>query len=297
MPTRNVSSVALFRDGELFMFDCGEGTQVQIARSNLRPGALCGIFLTHFHGDHVNGLPGMLGTLTLNQRDAPLPLVGPKGLQSWLKALRDVHILHTGFRLNIQEVEQPGVVFRGDGFRIEAMALNHRVPCWGYTMIEDDRPGRFNVEKARALGVTPGPMFGELQRGQSITLDNGTEVHPDQVLGAARPGLKIAFVWDTVPCANTIALAQDADILIHESTYPGGQERMAHKRKHATSADAARCARDANVKQLILTHFSQKHMRLSDFVDSARKIFPNTIAAHDLMEYEVTRVDERSGDA
>lgn len=293
VPTRNVSSVALFREGELFMFDCGEGTQVQIARSNLRPGALKAIFLTHFHGDHVNGLPGLLGTLTLNQRDDVMNLIGPKGLNRWLKALRDVNILHTGFKLNVQEVDAPGVVYKGDGFRIETMPLNHRIACWGYAMIEDDRPGRFNVEAARALGVSPGPMFGQLQRGQSVELEDGTIVKPEQVLGQARPGLKIAFCWDTVPCEAAIELARGADVLIHESTYPGGEERMAHKRKHSTSADAARCAKAAGVKQLILTHFSQKHMRLGEFLDRAKKIFPNTIAAHDLMEYELQRVDER----
>ena len=123
------------------------------------------------------------------------------------------------------------------------------------------------------------------------TLDDGTIIHPEQVLGEARPGLKVAFCWDTVPCDNAIALAQDADVLIHESTYLGGQERMAHKRKHSTAADAARCAKAAGVGRLILTHFSQKHMRLNDFVDDARKIFPNTIAAHDLMSLELQRRD------
>ena len=289
VPSRNVSSVALFRDGETFMFDCGESTQVQLARSPLRPGALAGIFLTHYHGDHVNGLPGFLGTLTLNQREDSLPLVAPRGLRRWLKVLRETNILGTGFRLQITEVTENGVVLRGDGYRIEAVALDHRVDCFGYAFVEDARPGRFDVDTARSLGVPPGPMFGMLQRGQEVTLEDGTVVRPDQVLGEARPGLRIAYCCDTRPCDGAIELARDADILIHESTYPAGQERTAHKRGHSTSGDAARCARDAGARKLILTHFSQKHPRLEDFLSGARKIHSDVIAARDLMEFEVTR--------
>lgn len=294
VPSRNVSGVGLFREGELYMFDCGEGTQVQIARSPMRPGALSGIFLTHFHGDHVNGLPGLLGTLTLNSRDDTLPLVGPVGLRAWLKTLREVGILNTGFKLAIQEIESSGVVFQGEGFRIETAPLNHRIDCWGYSYIEDERPGRFDVETAKALGVPAGPLFGRLQRGETISLEDGTQIRPDQVLGQSRPGLKIAFVWDTSPCEEAPRFAQGADVLVHESTYLAGDERTAHKRKHSTAGDAARCAKEAGVRQLVLTHFSQKHNRLQEFVDGAREIFPNTIAAHDFMELEVHRVDQRS---
>lgn len=294
VPNRNVSAVGLFREGELFLFDCGEGTQNQIARSNLRPGALAGIFLTHFHGDHVNGLPGLLGTLTLNNRDHVLPLRGPVGLKAWLKTLREVGILNTGFKMDVEEIEAAGTVYRGEGFRIDAVSLNHRVDCWGYSLIEDERPGRFDVERAKALGVPPGPLYGKLQRGESVVLESGLEVSPEDVLGEARPGLKICFIWDTMPCAQAVEFAQGADILIHESTYPAGDERTAHKRGHSTAGDAARCARDAGVRQLVLTHFSQKHNRLQEFVDGAKPIFANTVAAYDFMELEVERADQRS---
>lgn len=288
-PHRNVSSVALFKDGDLLMFDCGEGTQMQLARAPLRPGALKGVFLTHFHGDHVNGLPGFIGSLALNQRDDSLTIVGPKGLKKWFRTLRELNILWPGFPIELTEVEEPGTIFEGDGYRVEAHPLKHRITTWGYAYIEDPRPGRFDVEKAKALGIPPGPLFGALQRGQAITLEDGRVIAPEWVVGPSRPGLKIAYCTDTIPCDAAVELARDADLLIHESTYPGGEERLAHERGHSTSADAARCAVAANAKKLVLTHLSQKHLRLDVFTDDARKIFPNTIVARDLLELDVER--------
>jgi ribonuclease Z len=292
MPGRSVSAVGLQRDGDLFLFDCGEGAQVQLARSTLRPGSLAGIFLTHFHGDHVNGLPGLLGTLTLNQRDGGLPLVGPRGTKRWLRTLRELGILTPGFPLQIHENEAPGVVHEGDGYKIITGPLNHRVTCWGYAYVEEARPGRFDLDAARALGVPHGPLYGKLQRGESIVLDDGREITPSQVLGPARPGLKIAYCCDTSPHPDVVELARGADLLIHESTYPAGDEDLARERRHSTSADAARCAVEAGVKKLVLTHFSQKHTRTDEFLAGARAIFPDTIAAYDLMEIEVERSEQ-----
>lgn len=284
--------MALFRDGELFLFDCGEATQIQMSRSPLRPGALKAIFLSHFHGDHVNGLPGLVGSLTLNQREDALDVIGPTGLKRWLKCLRDLHILWPGFRLRPQEVSQPGIVYEQPDFYVEAYALNHRIDTWGYAFIERDRPGRFDLERARELGVPHGPMYGRLQRGESVTLDDGRTIHPSDVLGPPRPGLKIAYCTDTTPCEGAIELARNADVLIHESTYPGGDERLARERGHSTAADAARCALEAGAKHLILTHFSQKYVRTDIFLEHAREIFPNTTAAYDLFEFNVQRSDE-----
>ena len=288
-PGRNVSSVGVFRHGELFLFDCGEGTQVQLMRSPLRPGALAGIFLSHFHGDHVNGLPGLLGTMTLSQQDGTLPIYGPRGLKKWFRTMRETGILSSHTPVTLHEVTAPGTIWHGDGFRIEAQPLDHGITCWGYALVEDARPGRFDVEAARALGVPPGPMFGRLQRGESVTLDDGTLISPEQVLGEARPGLRIAYCCDTRPCDGALELARDADVLIHESTYPAGEERTANKRMHSTSGDAARCAAEAGAHRLILTHFSQKHPRLEDFLEGARPIFEHVTAARDLEAYEVLR--------
>lgn len=289
MPHRGVSSVALFRDGELFLFDCGESTQIQLSRSSLRPGALEAIFLTHFHGDHVNGLPGFLGTLTLNKRRDPLDIHGPQGLTKWFACLKDLHILWPSFDVRAHEISEPGVITTGEDYRVETRPLDHRVSAWGYAFIENERPGRFDVDAAHELGVPSGPLFGRLQRGESIELDDGRTIDPSDVLGPARPGLKIAYCTDTVPCDSAHELARDADVLIHEATYPAGNERKAHKRGHSTAGDAARCARDAGAKKLILTHISQKYTNLEEFVGPAREIFENTVVAHDLMEVPVKR--------
>jgi ribonuclease Z len=289
LPHRGVSGVALVREGEVFLLDCGEGTQTQLTKSTLRPGALEGVLLTHFHGDHVNGLPGFLGSLTLNQREDALDIVGPQGMRRWFKTMRDLRILWPGFELKVQEVREPGVVLDRGTYRWETAPLKHRVPTWGYRYVEDPRPGRFDVDAARALKIPAGPLFGRLQNGESVELDDGRVIEPEQVLGPSRPGLRVAYCTDTSPCEGAEQLAEGADVLVHESTYPGGMERLAHERGHSTSADAARLAKSAGVKKLILTHFSQKYPRTDIFVDKARAIFAETYAAEDLAEFEVER--------
>lgn len=291
MAHRGVAALGIFRQGKLYLFDCGEGTQVQLSRSSLRSGALESIFLTHFHGDHVNGFPGFAGSLTLNGRKEALGLYGPVGLNQWLKTLRDLHILWPGFSIHVHENTAPGVVYREDDFHIEIAPLRHRIETWGYALVEEARPGRFDLEAAQNLGVPHGPMFGRLQRGDSVQLEDGRTITPEDVLGPARPGLKIAYVSDTSPCEGALQLARGADLLIHEATYPAGQEKMAHQRGHSTAGDAARCALEAGAKKLIMTHISQKYLRTDEFVRGARAIFPNSSVAHDLMEYELTRHD------
>jgi len=291
MPHRGVSSFSLLRDGELFMFDCGEGTQIQLSRSSLRPGALEAIFLTHFHGDHVNGLPGLIGSLTLNQRDRPLDVIGPAGLQRWFDTLRDLNILWPSFTVRIREIREAGVVYERSDFEVRARPLHHRVDTWGYALAEEERPGRFDVEAARELGVPSGPMFGQLQDGETVELDDGRTVAPDQVLGPARPGFKLAYCADTRPCEQTGQLAEGADILVHESTYPAGEEKLAHRRGHSTAADAARCAREAGAYKLFLTHISQRFTDLDALENGAREIFPETEVARDLRELDLDRRD------
>ena len=292
MPQRNVSSMGLFREGELFLFDCGEATQLQLTRSNLRPGAIEGIFLTHFHGDHVNGLPGLVGSLTLNQRNAPLHIFGPRGLKRWFKTLYDLHILRAGFPLHLHEVTEPGVVFEADNYHFVAHPLEHRVDVWGYALVEDERPGRFDVSRAADLEITPGPLYGRLQSGESIILDDGRTITPDDVLGPPRPGLKIAYCTDTTPCDAAVELGRDADVLIHESTYPAGHEKLAHQRGHSTAGDAARCALKANARRLILTHLSQKYLDPKEFLGGAKEIFENTEIARDFATFEIQRRDD-----
>lgn len=288
-PQRGVSSVLLFRDGESLMFDCGEGTQTQLQRSSMRPGRISAIFITHFHGDHVNGLPGLLGSFTLNNREEPIDVVGPVGLTHWFDTLRELRILWPSFPIRVHEITEPGIVFEGDGFAIEAQPLKHRITTWGYAYIEEARPGRFDLDAAKSLGVPPGPLFGKLQRGQSVELEDGTVIEPDQVLGPSRPGLRVAYCSDTSPCQGAMDLARNADLLIHEATYPAGEEKLAKKRGHSSAGDAARCAKEAGARKLALTHISQKHRYLDMYQQGAEEIFEHTIVARDLMEVDVPR--------
>lgn len=289
-PERSVSCTAVFRDGDLILFDCGEGTQVQIARSSLRPGAIRIICITHFHGDHINGLPGLLGTLQLNQRTDPLVLIGPEGIKRYLGTLSKLGILGVGYPLEIIEVSSPGEVYDAGDFTIRAERLRHRVVCWGYRLSEPPRSGRFDLEAARALGVPPGPMYGKLQRGESVVLDNGEEIAPEQVLGPSRSGLSIAYCCDTQPCPGVKKLAKGADLLIHEGTY-APQENVAHARGHSTMLDAAKAARDAEVRKLIITHISPKYPNTEIFKRAVREIFPNTEIARDLDVFELAYDD------
>lgn len=291
MPQRNVSSMALFREGQLYLFDCGEATQIQLTRSDLRPGAIEAIFLTHFHGDHVNGLPGLVGSLTLNQRKAPLHIFGPRGLKRWFKCLYDIHILRAGFPLRLHEVTEPGVIHEAHDHHFVAQPLEHRVDGWGYSLIEDERPGRFDLDRARELDIPSGPLYGRLQSGETITLEDGRTIAPDEVLGPSRPGLKITYCTDTTPCPAAVRLSRGADVLVHESTYPAGHEKLAHQRGHSTAGDAARCALESGARRLILTHLSQKYLDLQEFLTGAREIFENTDIARDFSTFEVKRRD------
>ncbi len=290
-PERNVSCTAVFRDGEVILFDCGEGTQVQLTRSQLRAGAIGVICITHFHGDHINGLPGLLGTLQLNQRTAPLVLIGPVGIRRYLRTLGGLGVYGAHYPIDLVEVEAAGIVYEGPGYQIAADRLDHRVPCWGYRLSEPARPGRFDLAAAAALGVPPGPAYGELQRGNEVALEDGRVIQPEQVLGAARPGLSIAYCCDTRPCDGVIRLAAGADLLIHEGTYAPDDEKMAHQRGHSTMADAARAAVDAGARRLIVTHVSSKYVRTDVFERDVRKIFGATEIAKDFDVFELERVD------
>ncbi len=286
-PERNVSCTTVFREGELILFDCGEGTQVQLTRARLRPGAIKIICITHFHGDHINGLPGLLGTLQLNQRTEPLYLIGPEGLERYVRTLARLGVVGMRYPLKFIEVTRPGEVYRCQDFSITADRLKHRITCWGYRLTEPDRPGRFDVEAAKAAGVPPGPLFGRLQRGETLTLDDGTVVTPDQVMGKARPGLSLAYCCDTQPCEGVQRLAQGVDVLMHEGTYAPDEGRMAHQRGHSTMADAARAALKAGASRLIITHVSPKYTRTDGFERAVREIFPHTRIARDLDVFEM----------
>lgn len=288
---RGSSSVGLAYGGEALLFDCGEGTQLQILRSSFRVSRADHICITHAHGDHLNGLPGLIGTLGLNGRVAPLNLVAPVGIERWFHAMRELSLLKPSFKLN-HIPHNKSVPLKGQTWRLETVKLDHRISTYGFLFIEDDRPGRFNVEKAIELGVQPGPDFGRLQKGQALTLDSGAVITPADVLGRARPGRRVAYICDTRPRGEVIDAVSGFDVLIHEATYLHEFAEQARERGHSTVTEAAQVAAAAGVKTLILTHISPKHQREREILREARAIFPNTFLAHDLMEWNIPLEDD-----
>lgn len=279
--SRNVASVAVVMDGRVLLFDCGEGTQQQLMRAEqVRSGGIEAIFITHLHGDHLFGLPGLLSSLGLGGRRDPLTVYGPRGLAAYLKAIPYFGI---AYELTVIEIEA-GEVRRGNGYRVHAAPVVHHAPCFAYRVDEDERPGKFDADKARALGVPPGPLFGALQRGEDVD-----GVRSADVVGPSRPGRSVVYCTDTRPCESAVTLARGANVLIHESTYDATLSAEAKARDHSTAAEAASVAREAEVERLILTHISPRYESSDALVEEARAVFPSTEAASDFAAFEIPR--------
>jgi ribonuclease Z len=216
---RSASSVALEYDGEIVLFDCGEGTQAQLGRSPLRWGNIKAIFIGHLHGDHVNGLPGILGTFSLTDRTLPLKVFGPPGLKRYLEILQEVKTLWINFPIEVIEVRKPGVILNEKKYQVETARLDHVIECWGYVFREKPRPGHFDEAKAERLKIPHGPLRSRLVRGEAITLEGGSLIQPGEIVGPPRPGRSVAYCLDTCPCENDLLLAKGVDLLIHESTF------------------------------------------------------------------------------
>jgi ribonuclease Z len=266
------------RGGERILFDCAEGTQRQLLRCDVGLLELREVFLTHFHADHYLGLPGMLKTYSLRGRDLPLTIYGPRGLRALLTSLRRIFGRLT-YRVETIELE-PGDRLERGGYRLEAFAVNHGVPAVGYALVEHERPGRFDVETADALGVPDGPERGVLQRGGALTLDEGRRIEPAQVLGPPREGRKLVLTGDTAPAASVVEAAAGADLLVHEATFLAEERERAHETLHSTAGEAALVAREAGVRMLALTHLSTRYFG-HEVVEEARELFPDTVVPRD----------------
>jgi ribonuclease Z len=293
--SRNVSSVALrlTQRAEVWLFDCGEGTQHQFLRSDLKISQIKRIFVTHMHGDHTFGLMGLLASCGLAGSAQDIDIYGPPGLEEYLKACSKYS--HTNFsaRLRVYCVT-PGVVYEDEEFIVSCLQLKHRVPAFGYRITEKDKPGRFNIEKATALGIPPGPIYGQLKKGETVTLTDGRTIDGSELCGETESGRKVVYCTDTVFCDSAVELAKDADVLIHEATFAHQDAQLAFDRLHSTSTMAAQVALMAGVKQLLMTHFSPRYapgnsIDLDDLRQEARAIFPNTKLAYDFFTYEVPR--------
>ncbi|SRR6266404_1006387 len=287
---RNVSALAVARDAEWLLFDCGEGTQTQISRAGLSPSRLTAVFITHLHGDHFNGLPGLLSTMGLDQRTRELTLRGPRGIREYMDTLERLRVSFVTYPVASKEfasLPEMTLVHEAKDYKVSACELDHRIFALGYRVDEFPRPGRFNVERARSLGVPEGPLWGRLQAGEDVHLEGGRVIRPAEVLGPERPGKSVAYCLDTRPCATSIELARGVDLLIHEATYTEEFAQEARDYGHSTAAQAARTARDAGAQQLLLTHFSTRFPDTTPLLAEARAIFPNTVLAEDLVEIEV----------
>ena len=288
---RAPSALLLRRGGERLLFDCGEGTQRQMLRSSVGLVDLDEVFLTHFHADHTLGLPGMMKTFALRGRDATLTVHGPPGLEELFGSLRAIFGRLT-YPYRLVEL-RPGDELERDGYVLRAVRVDHRSSAIGYALVEDQRPGRFDVEAATTLGVPPGPLFGALQRGEDVTVPDGRTVRPNQVLGAARSGRRIVLTGDTRPAAGVLEAAQGADVLVHDATFGDEEAERAEETAHATAREAAELARAAGVRMLVLTHLSNRYFG-PEIAREARALFPETVVPKDFDIIDVP-LPERGG--
>ncbi len=288
--SRNVSSLTVQREGELMMFDCGEGTQRQMMRYGTGF-ALDDVFFSHLHGDHFLGIIGLLRTMGLQDRTTPIRLWTPAGTERILEDAVHLGVERVSFEVQIRGVEPGEEIDRGE-YRILAFRTRHKGPTLGYAIAEHLRLGRFNPERARELGIAEGPLWGRLHRGESVEVD-GRKVAPGDVVGAPRPGRTIVITGDTRPCAETIAAAAGADLLVHEATFGREEAERARQTGHSTAAEAARVAREAGVHRLVLTHFSPRYADDPRLLErEARRTFPATRAAFDGLVLEIPYRDE-----
>lgn len=284
---RNVSSLAIEREGETLMFDCGEGTQRQMMRYGVSF-SLEDIFFTHMHADHLLGVVGLIRTMALQGRTERLRLWGPRGSSRVLKRAESLGFERATFPVEIIEVE-PGQRVERSGYAIVPFPVDHRGSAsLGFALVEEDRKGRFNPDLARELGIPEGPLWGRIHRGQSVTLDDGRVIEPSVLVGPQRPGRTVVVTGDTRPCAETIDAAEGADLLIHEATFGDEEAERAVETGHSTAREAATVARVAGVRRLLLTHFSARYSRdAGDLAAEARSVFPDTVLGKDGLELEV----------
>ena len=277
---RNVSALALQREGETLLLDCGEGTQRQMMRYGVSF-AFREIFFTHYHADHILGLTGLLRTMGLQERTAPVTLYGPRGAQRLLGQLVSLGHERTRFPVEIVEVKPGDRLGRGD-YDIVVFPTDHRTDTVGYALAEHERLGRFDPARARELGVPEGPLWGRIHKGQAVTLDDGRVVTPEELVGVPRPGRTVVYTGDTRPHAEVIAAARGADLLVHEATFGQDERQRAQETGHSTAAEAARVAREAGARRLVLTHISPRYTREApELLSEARAVFPGTVVARD----------------
>ena len=283
---RGLSAVAIKRKNELLLFDCGEGTQRQMIQAGVGFHRKAKVFVTHMHGDHVLGLPGLLQTMSLLGRTNKLEIYGPTGIKDFVEAINQTVRFTLTFPVKVTEIDA-GMVCEEKEYTVTAVQSGHMTPSLAYALTEKPRPGRFHTETAKKLGVPEGPLWSKLQFGESVKLPDGRIVEPETVLGAFRPGRKIVYTGDTGPSEKVAKLAEYADLLIHESTLEDEMKDRAIEDGHSTPSMAAETAKKACVKRLVLTHISARYKDANLLLQQAKKIFANTELAEDFLRLEL----------
>lgn len=293
MPTteRNVTAIALrmFEErGTFWLFDAGEATQHQMLHSPLKPSKLEKVFITHLHGDHLFGLPGLLSSRSHQGGVEAMEVYGPRGIRQYLDVVFATSQSYLNYDLKIIEIEE-GIVFSDEQCTVEAALLDHRIECYGYRIEEAARPGKIDVQRLISYGIQPGPLYGQLKQGKDVYLENGQTIRAQDVIGEPIPGRVVTILGDTSPCEGSRRLSQNADMIVHEATF--GQERSDSARAygHSTAQEAALTAKEANAGQLILTHFSARYSDLQPLLQEAQQLFPSTALAEQYAAYPISK--------
>lgn len=292
LPNRHLTSAMVRRDGDLFLFDCGEGTQVSLKRLNLKWKKIDSIFISHMHADHVTGLPGMLMLSSQVDRDDPLTIWGPPRLKEYIDANRKILDMYINYEI-IVRVAEPGVLVETDEYTISAFPLLHTKPCMGYVMEEKERPGVFSVEQAQALKIPMGPLWGKLQRGEAVTLADGRLIESEQVMGNKRGGRKFSYVTDTAYLPSIAEAVRGSDLLLCEGMFTSDLEETAYEKRHMTAGQAAQVARDGEVERLALIHYSPRYSdwELKYLLRDAQNVFGPTVLGRDRMSFDLPLKD------
>lgn len=290
-PERNVTSIVFNlteERGAYWLFDCGEGTQHQLMRASFRLSRLENIFITHLHGDHLFGLPGLMSSRSLLDGAHPLTVFGPPGLKRYMDTVLEISQARIEYPWQVREIGE-GIVFEDEFFVVESKKLDHRIESFGYRIREKDRPGRLLDDRLKAAGVAPGPIYGKIKRGEDVVLEDGTVLSAKEFTAPPIPGRVVTILGDTRYCRQSVELARQADVVVHEATFDEELSHLAQQYYHSTAQQAAGLAREAEARTLILTHFSTRYRPgdVERILDKVRTMFPNTYAAEDFMRFPV----------
>jgi len=288
---RGLPAIAIRRKNELLLFDCGEGVQRQMIEAGVGFHRKTKVFVTHMHGDHMLGLPGLFQTMSLMDREKKLEVYGPEGIIAFVEAIKQTVHFSLTFPIEVYEIKEAGLVCEEREYEVHATWANHMTPSLAYALIEKPRPGRFHPEKAKHLGVPEGPLWSKLQSGSVVKLSDGRIIRPEEVLGSPRPGRKIVYTGDTRPAENLVKFAENADLLIHDATFDDELLERAHEDGHSTPSQAAETAKKARAKWLVLTHISARYKDSSLLLEQARKIFSHVELAEDFMKIDLPLLD------